>query len=207
MAQHNRIPLSARRVHLWQLPRSVRRVRALGPLALTLVLVLVAAILLGSIGHPRASTGATGHVGAASLLIARADVHVETVLNGKNLEMNLAITQTKNDCQEALNGGVCLRYTVVLDGDGDHEQALLAGYGVIPQANVNMTASSIVLKTDTSKIPNFVHVVGQGGPILINWKALSAVTKAGAVRKATAQGGIAQYTIPSNGVIASMLFQ
>lgn len=205
MALHNWIPRSARRVHRWRLQGGMRSVRALGPVALTLVLIVVAAVLLASIQHPRVSsggTGGTGQLGAASLLVARADVHVEGVLNGKDLELNLAITQTANDCQEALNGGVCLRYSVVLD-----EQPILVGHGVVPRANVNVTATSIQLKADTSKIPNFVHVAGPGCPIIVTWKALPTVARSGTPLKATVLGGIAKYTIPSSGVIASVVFR
>lgn len=197
MAQHNQSPLIARLARLGWLPRGVRSARALGPLALALVLVLVWAILLGPFGLARPSAGATGPTGIASPLVARADLHVETLQNGKDLEMNLAITQTENDCQAALNGGVCLRYSVVLD-----EQPMMVGYGVIPRGSMSATASSVVLHVDTSKVPNFVNLVGQGGPITINWKAAASASpaKSGlpqqAVRQAEVQGSIARYAVP-----------
>ncbi len=205
MALHNRIPRSARRVHLWRLQRGAWSVRALGPVALTLALIVVAAILLAAIGHPPVSTGGTSgtsQLGAASLLVARADVHGESVLDGKDLELNLAITQTENDCQEALNGGFCLRYSVVLD-----EQPILVGYGVVPQADVNVTATSIKLKADTSKIPHFVHVAGPGCQIIITWKALPADARSGTPLKPVVLGRIAKYSIPSRGVVASDVFR
>lgn len=195
MAQHNQTPLIARLARLGRLLRGTWSVRALGPLAVALLLVLVWAILLGPFGQARLDAGATGQMGIASPLVARADMHVETLLNGKDLEMNLAITQTENDCQAALNGGVCLRYSVVLD-----EQPVLVGYGVVPKTSLSVTASSIVLRVDTSKVPNFVNVVGQGSPIVVNWKAATSAGKTSTlqrgVQQATVQGGIASYTIP-----------
>ncbi len=194
VAQLNRIPLIAR---LTRLPGGMRR---LGPLALALGLVVVVAILLGPIAHQQPGASATSQVGAASMLVARADVHVETMSNGKDLELNVAITQTQNDCQAPLNGGVCLRYSVV-----EEEQPVMVGYGVIPQANVRVTPTNIVLKVDTRKVPGFVNVVGSGGVISVTWKNLSPTARVGVMHKVTAQGGIASYTLVSNGMIATML--
>jgi hypothetical protein len=197
--QHHQTPLLALLARLRGLPHRAWSVVALGPLALTLILILAWAILLGPIGQSlhQGGAGATDQASAASPLVARADVHVETLLNGKDLEMNLAITQTENDCQAALNGGTCLRYSVVLD-----EHPVLVGYGVIPKASMSVTASSIVLRVDTSKVPDFVNIVGQGGPITINWKAVTSASTAKtdipqqAVRQAEVQGSVARYAVP-----------
>jgi hypothetical protein len=147
--------------------------------------------------------------GPAPVVVARADFHSETELQGKDLEVNVAISQTGNDCQAALNGGMCLRYSVVLD-----EKPIMAGYGVIPIADVHVTASSIVITVDTRKVPNFVYVVGKGGPISLSWKTVSpkaAVTSAlvNKPQKATAAGSIAGYVLPgpSTGAIANIIYQ
>lgn len=189
---------------LMQIPRRARSIRVLVPLALTLTLILGAAALLGNIGQQRANTHT---VGASSLLVARADFHAETQFRGKDLELNLAISQTGDDCSAALNGGVCLRYSVVLD-----EKPIMVGYGVIPITDVRVTASSIGIKVDTSKVPNFVQTVGAGGPISINWKIASpaagiASAQINRPQKATAQGGIASYALPSSGVIATIIYR
>lgn len=201
MIQHPWRSLIAR---LGRISPGLRRIRVLVPTILTLVVVLGTVALLGAIGQQRANTHSTG---AASLLVARADFHAETLLRGKDLELNLAISQTGNDCQAALNGGVCLRYSVVLD-----EKPIMAGYGVIPMADVHVTASSIGVNVDTSKVPNFIHTVGTGGRITVNWKTASpstAITSAQINRpqKATAQGGIASYTLPTSGVIATIIYR
>ena len=134
--------------------------------------------------------------------IARADAHAETLYNGGDLELNVAITQTQSDCQAPLNNGVCLRYSVVLD-----EQPIMAGYGVVPQRNVHVTPSGITLKVDTSKVPDFVNVVGSGGLIVMNWKTSSPMAKASVPYKAAAQGGIGPYSFPSNGASVAPLLK
>jgi hypothetical protein len=126
--------------------------------------------------------------------IARADAHVETPYNGEDLELNIAITQTQNDCQAPLNNGVCLRYSVVLD-----EQPVMVGYGVVPLRTVHVTPSTITLTVDTSKVPDFVTLVGPSGMIVMNWKTASPMAKANVPYKAAAQGGIGRYTVPSTG--------
>lgn len=192
---------------LRQIPRRLRANRALLPLALTLILILGLAALLGALGQQRAN--ATMRPSAsAPLLVARADYHSETVLRGQDLEMNVAISQTGNDCQAALNGGVCLRYSVVLD-----ERPVMAGYGVIPMADVKVTSTMIKVTVDTRKVPNFVHTVGTGGQISVTWKTSSPPAGAAASaqvnkpQKATVQGGIASYSLPSSGVVATIIYR
>ncbi len=195
MAPRRRISLIAHRMRLRWLPESVRNIRVLGPLALTLAIVAAGGILLGAMAQQRSSAGANvGAAKAASMQIARADAHAETLYNGGDLELNVAITQTQSDCQAPLKNGVCLRYSVVLD-----EQPVMAGYGVVPQRNVHVTPSGITLKVDTSKVPDFVNVVGSGGLIVMNWKTSSPMAKASVPYKAAAQGGIGPYSFPSNG--------
>jgi hypothetical protein len=175
------------------LPESVRNVRVLGPLALTLAIVAAGGILLGAMAQQRSSAGANdGAAKVASMQIARADAHAETLYNGGDLELNVAITQTQSDCQAPLNKGVCLRYSVVLD-----EQPVMVGYGVVPQRNVHVTPSGITLTVDTSKVPDFVNVVGSGGLIVMTWKTSSPIAKASVPYKAAAQGGIGPYSFPS----------
>lgn len=191
---------------LRRLPRRLRANRALLPLALTLIVILGMAALLGTIRQQHSNVGARPSA-TATLLVARADYHAETMLRGKDLEMNVAISQTGNDCQAALNGGACLRYSVVLD-----EQPVMAGYGVIPMSDVQVTSTMIIVTVDTRKVPNFVHTVGTGGQISITWKTTSpagaaATAQVNKPQKATVQGGIASYTLPSSGVVASIIYR
>jgi hypothetical protein len=161
-----------------------------------LAIIAAGAILLGAMAQQRSSTGVNaGAAKAASMQIARADAHSETLYNGGDLELNMAITQTQNDCQAPLNNGVCLRYSVVLD-----EQPVMVGYGVVPLRTVHVTPSGITITVDTSKVPGFVNVVGSGGMIVMNWKTSSSMAKANVPYKAAAQGSIGRYSLPSNSV-------
>jgi len=197
VALRRRISLIAHRLRLRRLPSGVWNLRVLGPPALALAIVAAGGILLGAIAQQRTGVSTRANVGAAkaaSMQIARADAHAETLYNGGDLELNVAITQTQSDCQAPLNKGVCLRYSVVLD-----EQPIMVGYGVVPQRNVHVTPSGITLKVDTSKIPDFVNVVGSGGLIVMTWKTSSPMAKASVPYKAAAQGGIGPYSFPSTG--------
>jgi hypothetical protein len=189
---------------LRQLPRGLRQVPALAPLAAVLLLIPATAALLGTIALRHDNTQA---VAESPLVIARADVHSETQYDGKDLEMNIAISQIGNDCQAPLNGGFCLRYSVVLD-----EKAVMIGYGIIPVADVRVTPSSIVISVDTSKVPHFVYSASAGGLLSVSWKiATQAGTSPSAMRnkpqKAAAQGSIATYSIASSAVIATVIYQ
>ncbi|HEY1388046.1 MAG TPA: hypothetical protein VGF38_05835 [Ktedonobacterales bacterium] len=196
MPLRRRISLIAHRMRLGWLPDGVRNVRVLGPLAVALAIIAAGAILLGAMAQQRSSTGVNaGAAKAASMQIARADAHSETLYNGGDLELNMAITQTQNDCQAPLNNGVCLRYSVVLD-----EQPVMVGYGVVPLRTVHVTPSGITITVDTSKVPGFVNVVGSGGMIVMNWKTSSSMAKANVPYKAAAQGSIGRYSLPSNSV-------
>ncbi|HEY7341908.1 MAG TPA: hypothetical protein VH591_13585 [Ktedonobacterales bacterium] len=196
MPLRRRISLIAQRMRLGRLPDGVRNVRVLGPLAVALAIIAAGAILLGAMAQQRSSTGVNaGAAKAASMQIARADAHSETLYNGGDLELNMAITQTQNDCQAPLNNGVCLRYSVVLD-----EQPVMVGYGVVPLRTVHVTPSGITITVDTSKVPGFVNVVGSGGMIVMNWKTSSSMAKANVPYKAAAQGSIGRYSLPSNSV-------
>lgn len=181
-----------------------RQMRGLVPLGLTLLLIGGALLLrLGGTGvqsgaqangtHGMANTGASEQALAAPTpRIAAADIHAETVLQGKDVEINLALTQTQNDCQAPLNGGVCLRYTVLED-----EQATLAGYGVIPAADVQMTPGVITLHVDTSTVHGFVYVVGSSVLINATWRIAASASNGAGSQRANVQGGIGQYAIPS----------
>jgi hypothetical protein len=171
-----------------------------------LMLILGMAALLGTLGQQRSNTNAHAST-TRPLLVARADFHAETVFQGKDLELNLAISQTGNDCQAALNGGVCLRYSVVLD-----ENPVMAGYGVLPMADVYVTPTTIGVTVDTRRVPHFVHTVGTGGRISVTWKTMSPAGAAASAQvnrpqKATAQGGIASYSLPSSGTIATIIYR
>jgi hypothetical protein len=186
----------------WSRIRNAHDVRVLVTVSLTLLLIFGSVALLGASSHQRSITHEIS--GAAPLVVARADFHSETEYAGEDLELNVAISQIGDDCQAPLHGGVCLRYSVVLE-----EQPVMAGYGVIPLGDVHVTASSIQVTVDTRKVANFVHVVGAGGPISISWKTARPVAGAQINRpqKATALGSIAAYTLPSSGAIATIIYQ
>lgn len=209
----SRILRLAQLLHAPQVARVRRRVervrRALGPLGLALTLVVGAVWLLGAGGaNARSSGPASGQraqTAAVTAQIQRADAHVEMTVGGKDVELNVALTQTQSDCQAPLNGGVCLRYSVVVD-----EQGVLAGYGVIPATDVTVTPGGIALRVDTRRVAGFTQVVGPGQVIVVTWQA-AAGTRSGALQRASAQGGVGAYTIPrpsaSASVIATMLIR
>ena len=189
-----------------RIARRPRTNRALLPVALALMLILGMTALLGTLMQQRSNTNAHA-TSTRALLVARADFHAETEFQGKDLELNLAISQTENDCQAALNGGICLRYSVVLD-----ENPVMAGYGVIPMADVRVTPATIGVTVDTRQIPHFVHTVGAGGRIAITWKTASQVGAAASAQvnrpqKATAQGVVASYPLPGSGTIATIIYR
>src|SRR5579871_1634797 len=109
--------------------QGLRRIRGLGPLVIVALLIVAMAGVLSTFALQHGKTQAA--TTTAALVIARADFHSETIYKGEELEMNIVISQIGNDCQAALNGGFCLRYSVVLE-----EQALMVGYGVIPASDV-----------------------------------------------------------------------
>ena len=204
--------LTARLTRIPTILQGPHRARVSLPVALTLLPMLGAALLLGMFAQQRTTARALAAPPAPAVRVSRADFHSTSLLNGEDLELNLAISQNGGDCQAALNGGYCLRYAVVQDLSASCDTAVMAGYGVIPAADVRVTASSITITVDTSTIPHFVHTIGIGGPISLSWKTTTPAGKAPSamlnrVQKATAQGGIASYAVPSSGVIATIIYQ
>jgi hypothetical protein len=198
VTQPNRTPLIP---WIGRLPGELRNRSALVPAALALLVVLAGGILLASVGLQRSNAAKNSHAGAKTMLLARADVHTESLYNGEDLELNLSISQVGNDCQAALNGGVCLRYSVVLE-----EKPIVAGYGVIPLSAVHITPTNIILNVDTTQVPDFVNVVGSGGRIVMTWKNSVTTVKPDTVHSASVAGNIGAYALPAKGIIASMLF-
>ncbi len=210
MAGENRAPLISswrarllRWAHSSKRPadqtRLARTVRELGPLGLALALVVGTVWLLGPGGagatpnarHASgANSGSAGQAGGA-LRIARADAHAEYVWQGQDVEVNLALSQSASDCQAPLNGGVCLRYSVLAD-----EQARLVGYGVIPAADVRVTPGAITLRVDTRTVPGFVAVVGGRVRIVASWRAVAG--PAGGQQRASVQGAVGAYALASS---------
>jgi hypothetical protein len=106
----------------------------------------------------------------ASSPIDMADIH----LASSTYEFDLAITQTKNDCNQALtNGSVCLRYTLTVD-----ETPIEAGYGVISGSTLQTNGANTTLTVDTSRAssPDFHRLRGSGGSISITWHQAFAGT-------------------------------
>lgn len=195
------------------------RLRWLGPLTLALALAIGAAVAVGSGG---ASARESGHgsatQSAGGTRLARVDMHVEMVSQGKDIEVNVALTQTQNDCQAPLNGGICLRYTIIED-----ERAVSAGYGVIPASDVRVTAQAIALRVDTRTTRGFTQVIGSGLMLSVTWQAghvategrtpagQTAASLARLQPPAMAEGNIGSFVIPTAGPdareIATMLLQ
>jgi hypothetical protein len=180
------------------LPTWARRSPRLATAALAVALTLGLALARGAAGSPQSVARAAGAVGAKlqrqaaattthSPRVARADAHIESQVNGADLEINLAITQTENDCQAPLNGGVCLHYAVISD-----EQAVMVGYGVIPGSDMKMSGGKITLRVDVSKTPGFARVTGSAPLIIMTWQAASG--KSGMVQRCSVQGSIGSYT-------------
>jgi hypothetical protein len=192
--------------------------RGLVSFAAAALLVLSAAVLMGSSSGRPASLAATNvsnasnasrtpgisggtSANAKSTALARADLHVETDDKGKDLEMHILLEQIGNDCQAPLNGGYCLRYSASLD-----EKPLLAGYGVIPATAVKVTQAKVALNVDTSKIASFTNMIGTGVHIVVTWNAATSSAKV-RLHGASLQGSLGSYTIPLHGGVASVLFQ
>lgn len=189
--------------------------RGLVSIAAVALLALAAAALMGlssgrpadlaassaSIASSTSSPSGGTRANAKSTVLARADLHVETDYKGEDLELHILLEQTGDDCQSALNGGFCLRYSVSLD-----ETPLLAGYGVIPATAVHVTRAKVALNVDTSKITSFTKVVGAGVHIVVTWNAATSSANV-VLHDANTQGGFGSYMIPLHGVVASVLFQ
>lgn len=189
-----------------------RRLRGpLAPWGLTLALALALALLLNGGGGAQtraaASMGLTNHVSQSSQAsqtaalapshptrIARADAHIEALVDGHDLEINLSLTQTEDDCQASLRNGVCLRYTVVSD-----ERPVILAYGVIPLSAIKVSQGKIVLRVDPSKVPGFTFQMGPPQIINVTWQVKSGAL--GALQRCALQGSIGSYSftgVPSS---------
>ena len=189
---------------------------------LALILALVALFAssgagAGSGSHSAPATARDAHVvvgvlPASHLLIGSADFHIESAPEtadaaddgDSELEMNLAISQTASDCQMPLYGEFCLRYDILLDDD-----AVQAGYGLIPVSDVTVTGSSVRLTVDTRHEPRFIRTAGAGGLIQLTWSLPTGLPRpalhATGVAAATVQGRMIEYVVPANGVTAAVL--
>jgi hypothetical protein len=179
------------------------RPRSLGPLALALALMIGSALLLGwvsrSTGSAQSNRQALGV--AKTTKVERLDVHVETPYQGKDLEFNVSVTQTENDCQAAFtNGDYCLRYALIID-----EAPVLSGYGMVPASDVHITPGNIVIHVDTAKVPGFVANLGSAQIVSVNWKQLQAQSKIGSPMMASAQGELGSYQIPTGGPTGTVI--
>ena len=170
----------------------------LAPWALTIALTMSVTLLLnGSHGAPlhAASAGQQSQASQAASVahaarIARADAHIEALVNGDDLEINLTISQTENDCQASLSNGVCLRYTVVSD-----ERPVFIAYGVIPLSAIHVSQNKIVLRVDPSKVAGFTFVMGAPALINVTWQVSSGAQ--GALQRCAVEGSIGAYTFAS----------
>lgn len=189
---------------------------------LALILALVALFAsrgagAGSGSHSTHATARAAHVvvgalPASHVLIGSADFHMESVpgeddaadAGESELEVNLTISQTASDCQMPLYGEFCLRYDILLDDD-----AVQAGYGLIPLSDVTVTASSVTLRVDTRHEPRVTRTTGAGGLIQLMWSLATGLPRpalhATGVAAATVRGSLIGYTVPADGVTASVL--
>jgi hypothetical protein len=130
------------------------------PRALVVILALTLAAILALSVH----RGIPSRGYAASPLIGLADVHVYVGGAKSELEINVDITQTRNDCGAPLNGQICLRYSVTED-----DQPIEAGVGLIPATAVKTSGATVKLSTNTASNPNIHRSAGGGGVIGITW--------------------------------------
>ena len=111
-------------------------------------------------------------------------------MNGGDLEVNLTITQTENDCQASLADGVCLRYSVVSD-----ERAVIVAYGVVPLSAMRVSHGRIDLHVDTRTVPDFTFVIGAPVVVSVSWQVKSGA--GGALQRCATQGEIGAYAFAS----------
>lgn len=202
------------------LPGAWSKYRIAPVLALILALVALFASRgagAGSGNHSAATTTHAAHVVVGALpashaLIGSADFHMESVpgaddaaaAGDSELEVNLTISQTASDCQMPLYGEFCLRYDILLDDD-----AVQAGYGLIPLSDVSVTASSVTLRVDTRREPRVTRTTGDGGLIQLTWSLATGLPRpalhATGVAAATVRGSLIGYTVPPDGVTAAVL--
>jgi hypothetical protein len=144
---------------------------------------------------------------APELALGRVDVHAES--NGRSpFDLAVSLTRMSNDCATPLDGQYCLRYTILEDDD----RPIQTGYGLISATAVQVNGSTITLAVNTSTYPGFHRTTGKGGLIALTW-TISSPSPAAMIGhettqlyKATVQGSIVGYVIPSASATASALF-
>lgn len=118
--------------------------------------------------------------------------------------MDLAITETQNDCGTPPRGLLCLRYTIST-GDVATEN----GFGLVPISAVKVSLSTITLSIDTAKDPHMNLLAGKGGLISLTWSMPLGLPHPGsqgaALATASVHGTILGYVIPSTNVTAGVL--
>lgn len=166
------------------------------------VLALSALLVVSGSGGQGAS--ASSRTAAGRTLIESADVHVDDLASDPGLEINLSISETRNDCGKPLNGQICLRYSISRDDMPDE-----VGYGLIPRSALTVSRSMIMLKTDTRYDPQIKRIAGAGGLISLKWFTLSRLPQpashSAALVVPSVQGSILGYAIPSTNVTSGVL--
>jgi hypothetical protein len=172
--------------------------------AATAIIAFAALPIPGSAHADTRPTARLPATGPARVLMERADLHVDDLPSDAELEVDLSISQSQGDCQMALHGQLCLRYTILL---GD--RPVQAGYGLIPVANVTMSPPTITLRTDTRHESQFVRTAGPGGVISLTWFSAAGWSHASArgtsFADAVVRGTLAGYAIPATHVTAGVL--
>lgn len=182
--------------HLLKIPALV------GALALALVGVGIIAVS----AHPaaRTATHAAAHTTPARQLIERIDLHVDDLPGSEELEVNLALSQTIDDCGHPLNGEFCLRYSIMED-----DTPVQAGYGLIPSSAVSFHGPTVKLNINTSVIPGFVRTAGSGGKINLTWVSVGSLPQVAAhasfLADTTVHGNVLDFTVPSTNVTAAVV--
>lgn len=183
-----------------------RRWRAWRPAPV--IALVVALLALATTGGSSAANGAVRGSNRVAFgahpRIERADLHVDDLPSAPGLEVDLEITETRDDCETPLQGQVCLRYGISQD-----DAPIQIGYGLIPISAVRLSSSAFTLATDTRHDPHVTCLAGAGGLISLTWSVPLGVphptNQRTALAVATVQGSIMGYTIPNTHVTAGVL--
>lgn len=170
-------------------------------------LVCLLAIVLAGVGvvaaraQPQVNAASAP---AAAQLIERLDAHVDDLPSAPELEMDLSLSQTIDDCGVPLHGQFCLRYSISED-----DVPVQAGYGLIPASQVKVHGPVITLVTNTARDPGFVRVAGAGGVIAVTWTAFGSLPRVAshvaAMQGTSAHGTIVGMAIPSTNVTSAVV--
>lgn len=154
-------------------------------LSISLSSTLTGGLAAAPLTHLFASTTTAGPIESA-------DLHFETP---GGIEVDLSITQTREDCGVPLNGQTCLRYSV-MRGD----TIIQSGDGLIPNSDVQESGSTITLSLNSSSA-HYHRILGAGGPISITW----TVNSPKVLWTAPVKGSVVAVGLPTTDIHASVI--